>query len=136
MNKLILSIVAIVAISAVSFNAAAAKKYVFVSMDNSLETKTCLAAGNDEKGKLKQHIKHFPNQSNMIISVRQIANSLYCNNMLVANFAKKYNAHNTYAYLNRFTSLKNRIQTHTVIEDITANNYLPDETVYVYVSSY
>ena len=124
-----------ITLSAVAFNATAAKKYVFVAMDNSLATKTCVAAGNDDKRQLKKHIRKFIIQSGNNKPVREIANSLYCNNMFVANFAKKYNAFNTHSYLNRYTKARNRDTTHTYIKDITAQKNQPDEIVYINVAS-
>jgi hypothetical protein len=135
MNKILSLLLTVVTLSAVAFNAAAAKKYIFVAMDNSLATKTCVAAGNDNKRQLKQHIRKFTIQAGNGKPVRQIANSLYCNNMFVASFAKKYNAFNTHSYLNRYTKAKNRDKTHTYIKDITAHNNQPDEIVYINVAS-
>ncbi len=135
MNKILSLLLTAVTLSAVAFNAAAAKKYIFVAMDNSLATKTCVAAGNDDKRQLKKHIRKFTIQTGKNRPVREVANSLYCNNMFVASFAKKYNAFNTHAYLNRYTKAKNRDKTHTYIKDITARNNQPDEIVYINVAS-
>jgi hypothetical protein len=79
-----------------------ATKYIFTAGDDTQATKMCVATGNNDKSKLKRIIKQTKNAS-QIGTLRKIANHTYCNDMIIANFAYKYAAIDTFKYLNRVT---------------------------------
>jgi hypothetical protein len=90
---------------AVSLSAVAsthALTYKFVANSNTVETKLCVLAGNNEKSKLK-HVMNQYSKSN-----RYIANSIKCNDMAIGRFASRYEAGDTSNYLNKFISPRNK----------------------------
>lgn len=96
-----------------AFNANSTQ-YKFVAGDNSFATKVCVLAGSDNKSKLKRS-KQFSFDNG-----KAIANSVRCNDMPIASFAKKYNAMNTFKYLNRLSKPSLReYDTKIEIQDIT-----------------
>jgi hypothetical protein len=92
-----------------------AANYQFEGVDNSIETKICIAAVTNDKKSLKRKIRMSG------AGVRSIARSLMCNEQIVANFAYKYNALETSGYLDRYTPKKYKTNRPSVtIQDITA----------------
>ena len=118
-----------------SFNANATK-YEFIATDSSIETKMCVFAGSNNKDGLKNALRFNPGRS-AINSKRVAVNSITCNDMVMAHFAHKYNALDTFSYLNRFTSKKDKIPTTSVeIKDIAAVfNHKNEDTKIIYVGS-
>jgi len=95
-----------------------ATNYKFVAVDNSSSTKLCMAAVTNNMKSLRYQIRHIrqPHQQ-----IRDIANTVQCNNQIIANIAKTYNALDTFAYLNRFTASKyKKQQTSVTIQDLAA----------------
>lgn len=91
-----------------------ATQYKFVAGDNSFATNACVLAGSDDKARLRRS-KDYSNYT-----PRDIANTIQCNNMTIASFAKKYQAMNTYSYLNKLTKLSLReYDTNVEIQDVT-----------------
>jgi hypothetical protein len=109
-----LKLMPLIMLFALAFSANAIQ-YKFVAGDDSFATKVCVLAGSDNKGKLKRSKQHsFDNG-------RSIANSVRCNDMPIAHFAKKYNAMNTFKYLNRLAKPSLReYDTKVEIQDITS----------------
>jgi hypothetical protein len=92
-----------------------AANYQFEGVDNSIETKICIAAVTNDKKSLKRKIRISGAR------VRTIARGLMCNEQIVANFAYKYNALETFGYLDRYTPKKYKANRPSVtIQDITA----------------
>ncbi len=106
-------------------------QYKFVATDNSFATKVCVFAGSDNKGKLRR-AKQFSFDNG-----RAIANTVRCNDMSIASFAKKYHAMNTFNYLNKRTKSSLRIyDTKVEVQDITtAANHSSDDVQIIYVRS-
>lgn len=106
-------------------------QYKFVAGDNSFSTKVCVLAGSDDKARLSRS-KGYPNDSG-----RLIANTVRCNDMTIASFAKKYQAMNTFKYLNGLTKLSLReYDTSVEIQDVTtAANDNSDVVKVIYVRS-
>lgn len=112
-------------------NSAYAVQYKFVATDNSIYTKMCVLAGNnDQKALKKMLIRHRD-------SVRSIANSLFCNDMYLANFAQNYNANLTFDYLKKHTFKHNLDKASTItIKDIVVSaieEESEEEIILVYV---
>ena len=130
-----LNLISAVVIVLLSFNANATK-YKFIAADSSIETKTCVFAGNNNKIALKkalrQSIKGFAYDGS-----RFAANNITCNNMVMAHFAHKYDALNTFSYLNALTNSKDKIPTTSVdIKDIAAVlNRTNEDIKIIYVGS-
>lgn len=93
-----------------------AVEYQFVAADRSLETKICIAAVTNDIKKLKRLIS-FETHS----GAKDIARSILCNDIIIANFAYEYQASDTVAYLDRYTSREDKkMRTRITIKDITA----------------
>ncbi len=112
-------------------NSAYAAQYKFIAMDNSISTKMCVLAGNNEQKALKKAMKrHFD-------SLRSLANTTFCNDMYIANFARNYNASMTFDYLKKLTQNRNLNRaTNVTIKDIvarTTENKSTEEIILVYV---
>jgi len=118
-------------------NSAYAVQYKFIAIDNSKETKMCVLAGNNEKKALKKAFKHHSAWSTYRDSGKSLANSVLCNDLHMANFAKKYNAMTTFDYLKKYTHKHNLDKAPTVtIKDIVAReteNKSTEEIILVYV---
>lgn len=103
-----------------------AERYEFIAGDATTETKICMAAVTDNKRGLKQAVKELKavgiSMKREYLRMKIVANSLKCNDDYVANFANKYDASNTYQYLNRYTHPSKRLNPTTSIKDITARN--------------
>lgn len=112
-------------------NSAYAIQYKFVAMDNSIYTKMCVLAGNNEQNALKTKMKRHSD------SVRSLANSTLCNGLFIANFAQKYHATMAYDYLKKHTYRRNlnkatKVIIKDVVTDATDNNS-KDKIILVYV---
>ncbi|MBA6390896.1 DUF3718 domain-containing protein [Colwellia sp. BRX10-3] len=118
-----------------SFNSNATK-YEFIATDSSIETKMCVFAGSNNKDGLKNALR-LSSRSSAINSKRFAVNSITCNDMVMAHFAHKYDALDTFSYLNHFTSKKDKIPTTSVeIKDIAAVfNRKNEDTKIIYVGS-
>ncbi|WP_373318489.1 DUF3718 domain-containing protein [Alteromonas salexigens] len=103
---------------------AVADRYEFIAGDASVETQVCIAAVTDDKLALRKSVKQLPAARSVHrtehFRMKSVANSLKCNGDYIANFASKYNASETYQYLNRYTRPSNRLTPTTTIRDITA----------------
>lgn len=101
-----------------------AERYEFIAGDASVETQVCIAAVSDDKLTLRKTVKQLPMARSVYRTeqyrMKSVANSLKCNGDYIANFARKYDASETYQYLNRYTRPSNRLTPTTTIKDITA----------------
>lgn len=125
MLKAILTLLAIL----LAFNVSATK-YKFVGTNNSLDTRICVSAGNNNLYKLKKLIRVSREGAPMI------ANTLLCNNLIIAHFSHKYGADETFKFLNRRTENKDKIRKNTVtIRDIARVNDVNEEVIIIYVGT-
>ncbi|PKI17207.1 DUF3718 domain-containing protein [Colwellia sp. 12G3] len=133
MKKLNL-ILAVVVFVLLSFSANATK-YKFIAEDRSIETKICVFAGSNNKLGLKHALRQSTGSA--ITNNRFSVNNITCNDMVMAHFAHKYDAFDTYSYLNRLTNSKNKIPTTSIeIKDVSAVfNLKNEETKIIYVGS-
>lgn len=94
----------------------AAVTYQFIAGDKSAETKICVAAGNDQRGVLRRKLENYSH------NVRLSTNLIDCNGMSLTQFSYKYGALKSFDFLNRFTSMKNRVRQSVTIKDIYSYN--------------
>jgi len=122
----------LIAVSLSAVTSTQALTYKFVANNNTIETELCVLAGNNEKSKLKLVMNNY-SKSN-----RFIANAIKCNNMIIGNFASRYEANDTANYLNKYTLPRNKgPETEVTIQDIASlsiNYNLPEEVITVYVN--
>ncbi|PKG82897.1 hypothetical protein CXF85_12255 [Colwellia sp. 75C3] len=105
-----------------------AQQYRFVANDNTLETKVCVLVGSNNLSKLKNIIWRFD------INKKRLANVYLCNDLGLAKFAHKYNASETFKFINHFSNRKNKVETNVTISDIAMlapETKLAPITVYV-----
>jgi hypothetical protein len=96
-----------------------AEQYEFVAADQSKETKMCVAAVTNDKTKLRRLVS----SDTRYVGVRDVAKTVVCNDVIIANFAYEYQANDTLDYLDRYTPRKyKRMRTSTTIKDITAKS--------------
>lgn len=107
-----------------------ATKYKFIASDNSVESRICALAGNNDRSELTRTMMYTG------YNIRKIVNTVTCNDMVMAHFAHKYEASHTFKYLNRLSSGKNKLDIPSVkIRDIAAVNHGNEETKIILVSS-
>ena len=103
----ILNLTSVLVIALFSFNAHSSN-YKFVTNDSNLEARICMLAASNNKLGLKNAMQLYT-WGNRVVTERVAANNITCNNMVLAHFAHKYNASNTFEYLNDLTERKNKI---------------------------
>lgn len=135
MKILNLTSIVVVIVLLLSFNTYATN-YKFIPTDRSIETKICVFAGSNNKLGLKNALRQSISGST-IVNKRSSVNNITCNDMVMAHFAHKYDAIDTFLYLNGLTNNKNKIPTTSVdIKDISAVlNRKNEETKIIYVGS-
>ncbi|WP_448211735.1 DUF3718 domain-containing protein [Colwellia sp. MEBiC06753] len=102
-----------------------AANYIFVATDNSKETQLCVNAGNNNVQALKHTIRQMgPHQRKASV------NFIRCNDLSPAKFAHKYQAHNTTAYLNRYSFKQNKVTPTVTIKDVAKVETAP-KVIYV-----
>lgn len=79
------------------------QQYDFVAIDNSLNTRICLASVTNNLSALKQLARLD------LYGVRGIAEELTCNNKDITNFAAQYGASKTTKYLSLYAPQKYKI---------------------------
>jgi len=107
-----------------------AQEYKFVAAGPGLATKLCVHAANNNRAGVKHVMKMlYDNRSTTLV-----ANTMRCNDLSIAQFAHKYEAKDTFKYLNRMSHGENRLNTSTHIRDIVLlSNDQIKEPVTVYV---
>ncbi|TPH13418.1 DUF3718 domain-containing protein [Litorilituus lipolyticus] len=133
MKILTLTLAMVLTLTSLNANAT---QYKFIAADRSIETKMCVYAGNNNTVKLKRAIQYHA-MGSTINTKRFAVNNITCNDLVMAHFAHKYDASDTFKFLNRFTAQKNKIPTTSVeIKDVAAVlNSTNEETQIIYVSS-
>jgi hypothetical protein len=131
----ILNLTTVVVIGLLSFSANATQ-YKFIATDKSVETKICVLAGSNDKFGLKRVFRQN-RRGSVAIDSRFYANHITCNDMVMAHFAYKYDALDTFAYLNGLTNREDKIpNTNVEIKDIVAvSNLTNEKTKIIYVGS-
>lgn len=95
-----------------------AADFEFIAKDNSRTTRVCIAAVTDNTNVMIKGIRRL-SQSGTALSFRLFVNTIKCNNQYIGNFAQKYNAQNTFDYLEQYTNRWNKKhRTNTTIKDI------------------
>lgn len=121
----------LIAMTIFMMNSVYAIQYKFVATDNSIYTKMCVLAGNNEQKALKTALKRHEHSS------RSLANTTFCNGLIIANFANKYHANMTYDYLKKYTYSRNLDKaTSITIKDVvtrTTESKSTEEIILVYV---
>ncbi|TKB47702.1 DUF3718 domain-containing protein [Thalassotalea mangrovi] len=108
-----------------------AVEYEFVAADNSVATKTCVAAASDNLSDLKKAVRRSFDGNTKLMSL-----SIACNDQDINSFAHTYGAVDTGEYLNRRVPKAFKVEDDVQIIDISA--YQPSDIskkVVVYVSS-
>jgi len=110
--------------------------YKFIPIDKNVETKICVFAGNNNKHELKKALRKS-SWSSAKFNQWYSANNITCNGMVMAHFSHKYDALDTFLYLNRLTIEKDKIPATSIeIKDIAAVfNRKNEETKIIYVGS-
>ncbi|QYJ91777.1 MULTISPECIES: DUF3718 domain-containing protein [Shewanella] len=103
--------------------------YRFVAQDSSAETKICIAAGSDNSSALKRKLVNYDH--NMRFGV----NSISCNGVSLAQFAHQYQASQSFQFLERHSSIANRVKTKVSITDLASNRSGGGEPIVVMVSA-
>jgi len=113
-----------------------ATTYKFVAGDNSIDTRMCILAAENDKASLKMQMS-IENESN-----RRIASTLFCNDKIIANFAREFGAQETSFYLDRYTPNRYKTnRTNVIIRDTIAKKTIQtdvkseDKTVIIMVSA-
>ena len=96
MNKLKSLLITTIAATALPLSAA---NYVFVAESDTLETRLCIAAAENNLKKYKNTAKLLSRSS---IIHKTLAQDLTCNDQGVANFAYQYDANKTLKFIDRF----------------------------------
>ena len=105
----ILNLTSVILTLLLSFNAYTAN-YKFVEADSNFEEKICMLAASNNKLGLENALQRYT-WGNMTVTERFAINNITCNGMVMAHFAHKYDAQNTFEYLNSLTDRKNKITT-------------------------
>jgi len=108
-----------------------AAQYVFVAGNDSMETKLCIAAAENNLKKYKKTARAF----SLNKSVHQVvANKLSCNDQNLASFAWKYGAADTAGFIGRYTESGVIIRREISDASKSTNSALDDQTIYVTVN--
>lgn len=99
-----------------------AKDYKFIANNSSLATQLCIEAANNNKSGVKHVMKMLYGDRTSVLGV----NTLRCNDLSLARFSYKYEAIDTFKYLNRISYKENRVETQTYIRDVAL---LPSDKV-------
>jgi len=113
-----------------------AAEFKFVAEDNKSTTMICMAAVTNNTEVMTRNLRMLRLKGSAL-GYRTIINSIQCNNQYIGNFAKNYNALNTFAYLDQFTNKRNKKrQTSTTIEKVSNQQEINKEkTIVVLVGS-
>jgi hypothetical protein len=125
------SIVSFAVLTCCAFQAQATE-YRFVADDFSSQTRFCIAAAEDDVDGLRSQIRklrqspHYP--------VKSIVNSIRCNDQPAAQFAHRFGATDTFAYLYRLTAKEHReLLPETSVEEVSRQAAASDEPEVVIV---
>lgn len=126
MKHKLLAGIAVSAIVAGSYAPASfAQQYKFVGTDSSPETRLCVNAGNNDIHGLKSTLRKMG-----INNRRSNINMIRCNDLAPSKFAYKYQAGNTFKFLNKYSVGKNRVNASVTISDVAKTDKEP-KIIYV-----
>ena len=113
-----------------------AGEFTFIANDNKSTTKICLAAVTDNTDVMISKLRML-SQRGTALSFRSFVNTIQCNNQYIGNFAKTYNAQNTFDYLDKYTNKWNKSrQSNITIRDFAkAQGNSMDQDIVVLVAS-
>ncbi|KGJ95778.1 DUF3718 domain-containing protein [Thalassotalea sp. ND16A] len=107
-----------------------ATKYIFKAMNNSLNTRICTAAANNDMPKLKQAIRKDK------FGARHVTSTLVCNDKDVTHFAAQYNAYETAEYLSRRAPHRFKVNLDDVqIIDLAFQSNVKQNIKVIYISA-
>jgi len=114
-----------------------AAEYEFAAGDSKIETKICMAAVTDNTEVMISNLKKLSRRGTAL-PFASFINGFSCNKQYIGNFAKKYHAENSFAYLDKYTNNWNKKRQSTItVTDIASEQTLEREgTIVVLVSSY
>ncbi|NMP16036.1 DUF3718 domain-containing protein [Thalassotalea sp. Y01] len=98
-----------------------AANVTFVAKDNSIATKLCVHAVNNDVSAMKTYLRRNAANSVRDLSgqARMAASQIKCNNTNLVEFTAQYGADNTFNYLNRRARSKYRIDNNVEIIDLS-----------------
>ncbi|NVK54329.1 MAG: DUF3718 domain-containing protein [Alteromonadaceae bacterium] len=91
-----------------------AQEFQFTAEDKSPETQFCVSVGNNNVESMKGQLFRM----GLGDALRRNINTLTCNGLPLAQFAFKYQAEDTFRYLNNRSSPLNRVKSSVTINDI------------------
>jgi hypothetical protein len=109
-----------------------ATQYVFVPGDNSLGTKICIAAAENNLPKYKRQVRLTSVKK--VPDYRIIANTLTCNDQNLARFAMQYQANKTAAFINRYSEHEVIIRREVSDASNVLESVVEDDDKIVYVT--
>lgn len=119
------------AILAVSFTSQiSAQNYQFIAADKSPETQFCVNVANNDIDTMRGELLRMGLGDAIIRNI----NTLTCNGLPAAKFAYKYNAADTFKYLNNRSSPSNSVKPSVTISDL-AKSEASEQPITVYVSA-
>lgn len=109
-----------------------ATEYRFVADDAGTETRLCLAIAENDLDGLRREMRKLRQSPHH--QVKDLVNSIRCNDELPAQFAHRYDAPATFSYLYRLTDSVHRDQVpHTSVEELTQEESSSEPTAVVMV---
>ena len=125
------SIVSLFILASVSVQAQATE-YRFVADDPGAATRFCVAAAEDDIDGLRSQIRKLRQSPHH--QYKTIVNAIRCNDEVAAQFAHRYGASETFAYLYRLTTKEHReLVPHTSVEEVVSEQPSGDEPTVVVV---
>jgi hypothetical protein len=119
------SIVSLAVLSCCAFQAQATE-YRFVADDFSAQTRFCVAAAEGDVDGLRSQIRKMRQSPHH--PVKSIVNSIRCNDQPAAQFAHRFGATDTFAYLYRLTAKEHRaLLPETSVEEVARQAASADE---------
>lgn len=103
-----------------------AQHYQFVGTDQSMETKLCVNAGNNDAKELRATLRKMG-----VRVKRKSINNVLCNDVSPAKFAFKYGALETFEYLNKRSYGKAKVKPSVTISDVVKAKSAKPVMVYV-----
>jgi len=126
LKTLLFAVVAIVALPV------SAAQYVFVPGNDSLETKICIAAAENNLMRYKHKVRLLSTKKTP--TYRVVANTLRCNDTSLAKFALKYDADKTAAFIGRYVDHEVIIRREISAASESSESVADDEIIYVTVN--
>lgn len=110
-----------------------AGQFKFQATDNSVATKMCIFAVENNRAKLKATIRKMGADKR-----KYAVNEIRCNNLSPAKFAFKYHAFDTLEFLNRHSYRANKVEHSITIHDVAKlsnSDATPEKPITIQVST-